>query len=93
MTNCIRTPKHSVVRQVGAGGFVPRQPQDDKKARDRSRALSSLEAAADYSFAVTFTPSTCGIVFGAPMAAPMIIGKGTGLAGSALILMFFGASR
>ena len=45
------------------------------------------------SFAVTLTPRTLGTVFGAPMAAPMIIGKGTGLAGSALIVRLFGASR
>lgn len=45
------------------------------------------------SFAVTLTPRTEGMVFGAPIAAPMIIGNGTGFSGSALIVRLFGASR
>jgi len=47
----------------------------------------------DQSFAVTLTPSTDGMVFGAPMAAPMIIGNGTGFSGAALIVRLFGPSR
>ena len=49
-------------------------------------------ALSSYSFAVTVTPSIFGKVFGAPMAAPMIMGKGTGFSGAAVIEKFFGSS-
>jgi len=70
-----------------------------KKARRRSARLchggrsESRRFMVRQSFAVTLTPRTDGMVFGAPMAAPMIIGNGTGFSGSALIVRLFGASR
>src|SRR4051812_15314843 len=46
-----------------------------------------------YWLAETLTPRTWGRVVGAPMAAPTIIGKGTGLSGDAVTVRLFGSSR
>ena len=72
-----------------------RPPARELKTRRDCRRVRSFYACdiCLYSFAVTVTPSTFGIVFGAPIAAPMIIGKGTGFSGSALTVRFFGSSR
>ncbi len=95
-------------RQPGAVPFAgmlsPNEPSARMRGRfavDDNRKPGGIAAGSfivgsgpdAYSFAFTVTPSTCGIVFGAPMAAPMIIGKGTGAAGAAVIVRLFGSSR
>ena len=45
-----------------------------------------------FTIPATHFPTLLAIVFGAPNAAPMIIGKGTGFAGAAEIVKFFGSS-
>ena len=77
---------------LSAGYENAGDPIDQKVFRNRRRQLSGYDVI-DQSFAVTLTPRTEGIVFGAPIAAPMIIGNGTGFSGAALIVRLFGPSR
>lgn len=80
--------KSGAIMRQSRGGKKPGGRAPGSKFRCRAERRRNHQ-----SFAITLMPRTEGIVFGAAMAAPMIIGNGTGFAGSALIVRLFGLSR